>query len=442
MINSHQIVQTLKQYWLPLVISLSYISLSLPKLSFYTRFDFNFILLAISLPFCIRIKNTHKSFRYGIGAIILFLLYPFVPLSTIYFFGFIFSLLFIIEQWIGKITSLPLILLTVSSPIVIYLTEIAGFEIRLYLTEIATAILSSFDNSYSSIGNIIKHGDIEFRVDPSCMGLKMVMMSLILPLVFIAYFQNKRKIFFSLFHICLTLFVSYILVIIANLFRIVLITLLEAYPETITHEAIGIICFSVYVILPIWFYVKWISQKHKPEKKTIYQTTSNNILKFSLIGIIFSIMLIYKIADIGQKDKPVVERHEIPFDSRNFSCSLQKSGVMKMSNDSLLIYIKPSAKFFSSDHSPFICWKGSGYKIKHEQQLLIGDKTVLYCILDQNGELLNSCWWYDGNKNSKTSSQFAWRLKNALDGEDFQLINVISYDKEIMENKAKELLMN
>ena len=38
--------------------------------------------------------------------------------------------------------------------------------------------------------------------------------------------------------------------------------------------------------------------------------------------------------------------------------------VLKFSNDTSLIYVKPIPHFYSAEHNPLICWNGSGYHFK------------------------------------------------------------------------------
>jgi len=415
-----------------------FVLLTSHKLAFYVRFDFNFLLLLLVLPFVIKKQDNIKSIRYGIVAIILLLLFPFLKLSSIFFFALICTLFFIYEYQYGKLSSIPLFLVIVFSPVAIFLSEVIGFEIRLWLTKIAANILQFINNDYSYSGNIILIGKNEFHVDSECMGLKMVLLSMFIALIFVTYHQQKKKGQINIFFIVLSLFISYILVVISNLARIILITFFQSPPNTFSHELIGTICFIVYVVLPIWFIVKWIPVKVVAnEVEANYQ--SNKFVFISFVVVLMFLFTLYHFTNIGAKDNVKLDILSLDYFSDGFSSSIEEHNVLKLTNEDYLIYIKPSASFYSADHSPIICWKGSGYNVIKEQIISTSSNKVYYSVLKKENDILYSTWWYDSG-NDKTISQYNWRLNNIVNGYDYRLINVISDNKDSLILKTDKLL--
>ncbi|MBT3209273.1 MAG: exosortase N [Bacteroidetes bacterium] len=415
-----------------------FVLLAFQKLAFYVRFDFNFLLLLLVLPFVIKKQDNTKSIRYGIIAIILFLLYPFLKLSSIYFFAFICSIFFIYEFQYGKLSSIPLFFVIIVSPVAIFLSEVVGFEIRLWLTKIATNILQFINSDFNYSGNIILIGKNEFHVDSECMGLKMVLLSMFITLIFITYHQHKKKGQINISFIVLSLSISYILVVISNLARIILITLFQSPPDTFSHELIGIICFIVYVVLPLWYVVK-ILPTSKKKNTNGYDSKFNGLVFISLVFVLLFLLSLYRFTNLGSKENAKPDIISLDYFSKDFSSSIEEHSVLKLTNEYFLIYIKPAASFYSADHSPIICWKGSGYKVIKEQIISTNKNKVYYSELQKDNDILYSTWWYDCG-NVKTISQYKWRFNNLINGDDYRLINVISDNKNSLIIKTNKLL--
>ncbi len=412
--------------------------LSFSKLTFYFRFDLNFILLIIILPFVIYKESPQKSFRYGIGAIGLLVLYYFFSFSTLFFFAFICTLFFIFESIYGKLNTIPLLLMIIVSPIIIFLTEVVGFELRLTLTKVAAQLLHLVDSQYSYSGNIILMGTKEFHVDPECMGLKMVILSFFTALLFVTYFHRIKKINYSFSALIIILGITYILDILSNLFRIILITFLQSPPETFSHDLIGILCFVGYVVVPLWFIVKKYPFQKQINIDLVIKNANPKI--YIGIGTIIFILFLISVVVLPQNKSENIPQAEIPSEWKmNFQCTLEEHGVIKMSNTDYLIYVKPSRPFYSSDHTPLICWKGSGYKIEKEEIIQIGTQKIYFGELTKGNTILYSAWWYDSG-NETTISQFQWRINTLLKGEKYQIINVISNSKQKVIQKADSLL--
>jgi exosortase N len=427
------------RYWLIGISFLVFLYLSYDKLSFYVRFDFNFILLLLALPFVIKKEDVNKSIRYGIAALFFLLLYFFLRLSSVYFLAFICTWFFLYESMYGKLNILPLFMVVIASPVVIFVSEMLGFEIRLTLTKLAAHSLNLINDNYKSVGNIIVIKDKEFHVDPVCMGLKMVIVSFYSSLIIISFFQKRYNVKYKIISIIAALTITYLLVIISNFFRIILITLFNIEAETFAHEFAGILCFIVYVILPLYFIIKNLPVK----KNDIADNTNNKAFNYNyvyiLIILISGLMLYYKLYPEDLSKKQTVNINDTELNSGKYRYSIEELNVIKLTSKDLLIYIKPATSFYSAEHSPIICWKGCGYKVEKEQVISLNGQEIYFSELRYNNALLYSCWWYDSG-NDKTISQVAWRSRSLIRNRDYHLINLISYNKLILFNETKKML--
>ena len=428
-----------KKLFLTIALISIFVLLTYQKLAFYVSFDFNFLLLLLVLPFVLKKQDSSKSIRYGVVAIALLVLYPFMQLSSVFFFALICAVFFIYEYQYGKLSSIPLFLVIVVSPVALFLSEVVGFEIRLWLTKIAASVLQFLNSGYNYSGNLILIGENEFHVDSECMGLKMVLLSMFITLVFITYHQRKKNKQIGLLFIVFALLASYILVIISNLARIIVITLFQSPPGTFSHELIGVMCFIIYVVIPLWYLVRILpagNKKHSKEKLA----KPNKYVFISVTIVLLLFFSFYRFTDIGKKDHGKHETVSLDYFSDEFSSSVEDHNVLKLTNEDFLIYIKPAASFYSADHSPIICWKGSGYKVTREQIIDTKTNKVYYSELKKDNDILYSTWWYDSG-NDKTISQYKWRFKNLINGDGYHLVNVVSDNKKELILKTDKLLM-
>ena len=141
---------------------------------------------------------------------------------------------------------------------------------------------------------------------------------------------------------------------------------------------------------------------------------------------------------MGAKEHPTPNAISLDYFAQDFSSSIENHEVIKLSNDDFLIYVKPAVNFYAADHSPLVCWKGSGYEILKEQIVSTESQDVYYCELKKGEDILYSTWWYDSGAD-KTILQHEWRINNLLHGDQYHLINVISGTKEDLMNKTKAL---
>lgn len=426
----------------PLIISsfsiIIGIAFSIQNLAFYLRFDFNLLLSLMLVPFVLYIKHKENySLRFGIISLFFLVSYPFLKVQSFYFFGFTFFLLFVIENNIGRFNNLPVFLLVLLSPVAIFAIEVFSFPIRLWLTDVSTQIISFVNKDINSSGNqIFMNGD-KYTVDPECMGLKMVITGYLLCLVIIAWFEKKSKKQISLFQVIIILFITSLLIIISNLFRIIGIIFTRTAPDTILHEMLGIFSLVIYVILPLYLIVKlvyrYFSKPIKQKTKQVYKANGN-----ILILILLGLLAILNYNRENYRTVPAdIDIAEIKIEG--FQCNLLENKVVQLTNDSALVYIKAIPNFYSADHTPLICWKGSGYQLNNQQKTDLDNYKVYTAELAQpNSDTLYTAWWYDNGKH-QTISQLDWRWR-LIKGEDgFSLVNVTCKDRKKLEQEIKDL---
>lgn len=118
-----------------------------------------------------------------------------------------------------------------------------------------------------------------------------------------------------------------------------------------------------------------------------------------------------------------------------------KGGVTKFSDREVLVYVKPIPEFFSGEHTPLICWKGSGYQFEGIRKVNISGREIYMGALVRADARLLTAWWYD-NGEIITIDQIEWRMR-MLKGEDgFCLVNVTAENEAALNRKLKDVFDN
>ena len=95
--------------------------------------------------------------------------------------------------------------------------------------------------------------------------------------------------------------------------------------------------------------------------------------------------------------------------------------------------------FFSSEHNPMYCWKGSGYKMKQFNKYNINNNTVYIGDIVKNKSTIYTAWFYSNGKIC-TTKQLQWRWKSFINQEPFYLVSVSSNHKETLIHLTNQLI--
>jgi exosortase N len=108
-----------------------------------------------------------------------------------------------------------------------------------------------------------------------------------------------------------------------------------------------------------------------------------------------------------------------------------EGGVTKMFNENILVYVKPIPEFFTGEHTPLICWKGSGYHFEGIKKSTINGREIYTGNLVKPGAKLFTAWWYE-NGSTSTIDQLNWRMRMLRGEKDFCLINVTAENESAL----------
>jgi exosortase N len=403
----------------------------------------NVVLGLLALPLVTTIQpGNSKHIRYGTAAAMLAILTVLLPVKTLLYFTIAFACFFVTENFLGKINLLPAGVVFLMSPVFQFSANVFSFPIRLQLTNWAGAIMNLVRHDIVVKGNMIVCNGYEFSVDGPCMGLNMMVTSLLLQLIIIAMYQRKHNLQLVWWQVTGLLGVSFMLNVVGNLFRIICLVWFSILPGTTMHEFVGIFCLLLYVVIP----VVWLTQlviKHKGRMAAAASHTGAPVLWKSVLRIHLVLFLIISWAayTVILSDRAVADANAATATVVGYKTERVTAEIVKLQNSRSLVYIKYIPGFFSADHHPMICWRGSGYTFQQVQQETIGGQQVYTALLQNGKEQLYTGWWYD-NGSERTIEQISWRYRMLRGDKPYSVINVTAANKQQLINEIEGIIRN
>jgi len=107
-------------------------------------------------------------------------------------------------------------------------------------------------------------------------------------------------------------------------------------------------------------------------------------------------------------------------------------GVTGYKNETSLIYVKSILGFYSTDHNPSICWRGSGYAFKRVRNAQRENAIMYMANLEKEGATLFTAWWYESGE-YRTNNQFTWRWNSLVENRDYRLVNITASSQADLE---------
>ncbi|AMR34031.1 hypothetical protein A0256_22580 [Mucilaginibacter sp. PAMC 26640] len=414
-----------------------YFALAIWFIPAYFKWDANLVMGVILVPYVCTIEKGNRSLRYLLPALLGVGLAIIAPVNTLFFVALLFVVLLLIEHSIGRVSNIFLLLMLLISPVFGHITRMGEFPVRLWLTEKVANTLALTGMEVSAAGNQIMMGNFEFSVDQACAGLNMLVMSLLICLFVLTWYQRQSGNTLSFKYLWLLAAFTLLLNVVCNFFRILLLVRFKIMPGTFLHDAVGICCLAIYVLLPLLFGIKPLV--HSLGKAGKQQARDNAVVtdsRFLLIHLFLLGMILFVAAHITKADHLAGASN--PMQIAGYHKKQLGGGILKFENKEALIYLKPTA-FYAPEHDPMICWVGSGYVFKSIRQENVAGYDIYTAILTKKQDKIYAAWWFDNGK-VKTVNQFSWRWIAARNEGQFYLVNVNAASPEELHKKSVEML--
>jgi exosortase N len=382
-------------------------------------------------------KRPSGSFRFAWLALAFTGLLFMLPAKTIAFTALTCAGLFYLETFFRRNERTTPFVLALITPIVSYFAETFSFPIRLQLTSFTGRLMHTSGLPVTVAGNTIDYHQQSFSVDPACMGLHLLVVSLLCALFLMNHYQKQLGRRLPIWTICALLLLTAVLNIIANLLRIVCLVLLMLPPENLFHGLLGLIFPGAYVLLPLLPITRYAIRRFG---KTIPTDTPKivrsprlllaNLLIATLLPVVLiGNTLLHKTPALAAKP------NAIP----GYSLKQTELGVLQLDNGRSLVYIKPIPGFYYTDHTPTICWKGSGYSFSTLQQATVATVNVYEAELKKDSEKLYTAWWYD-NGIHQTIDPWSWRWDALRGSPAYAVVNVTAASQQQLEAEVSRIL--
>lgn len=375
-------------------------------------------------------------------AVILLAAWAFVvPMRTIKYFLVLTTLLWLIESSFSR---QPLwlwgVIGVVVSPLFQYLSEVFSFPIRLQISEWAGWALTRIGYSVQVSGNILTLHDANFNVDAACMGLHLLGFSYLAAVFLLSQAAKKTGKFLSTGWIITVFVLVFGLNVVANLVRIILLVVGGWPADHPFHELAGLVCVLVYVWFPLGMVVKYLNKSQNQDR--IKEDKAFTDIKFKSLPwrqSLFYSIAVGIVAFICIK-KSTDSQPTYPVTSvEGYKQTLLPKGIKQLKNANSLIYLKNIPTFYSVEHSPYVCWQGSGYEFKAISEIQVEGKRMYKAKMTQGNHCLYTAWWFSDGY-SQTNSQLDFRWQMMWNKKHFHLVNVTVSREEDLEGSIKQML--
>ncbi len=390
------------------------------------------------LPFVVYTTHTTRCNYFALAAIFVFGAFAMMYHHKVfYFLALSLCIVFLFDFLVGKVTHLIYFLIVFMSPVFYQVSVILGFPIRLLLSKWTGIVLQAAGMKVEVMGNVIWLNGMDFSVDEACMGLNMLVVSLLLSVFIMAQRLRSQKKDLPMVYMILFFFFVFLLTVGSNLWRIILLVVFQLLPNNPWHEAIGILCLVVYVLIPVYFLSRWltnyagvsISDSANPCRVSLVQ-------KGAIVLVVIFVMCCGFMLNPERKEGSIDHAHvaygQLPVENMS-------GGISKIMSDDLLLYVKPIPDFFSMEHTPLICWKGSGYQFKGIRKDQTAQHEVYRGVLKKGNDYLYTAWWYDNGANA-TIDQLSWRTDMLRGANRYCLINITSKDEATLNRHLLAML--
>jgi len=365
--------------------------------------------------------------RFALPLALVFLLgYSIVPTRSVLSFGVSLLLVGIIYQWRPFKSAIPLACALLVNPFLRYFDALAGFELRLWLTESVGRMLSMVGQEVEVVGNVLWLSGQPFSVDAECVGIYLMLTALAVSVLCLALAEHQAKRVFRMPIVVSVIGLSFMAVIAANLMRILVLVVTGWGPDHFMHGTVGLLAFAGYLLLPTAIGTRWLVNKSWATVPWVQLTLKPLSTSFRTPWKLARLVLVPMLA-IGLI---VFQSHgevkKLPHKKTIVGTAPEQraNGVLGYSFADAIVYIKPIPAFYLAEHSPTICWRGSGYQFSQiELTMLSGGGEVFTARLVQDEVVLYTAWWMD-NGTIQTLDQGDWRRRMAVGEHPFHLINV------------------
>ncbi len=345
-----------------------------------------------------------------------------------------------VNAYIGRMNLNAYILLFICSPIFKFISTVIGFPLRLQLSKVAGYLLSFIVKDIVIVGNMLRIDGNDFAIDQACAGLNMLAAASIFTLLLIEVNRKKSNKEISFFGYVVLYSLMLCFNVFSNIFRIFILTLFKIFPENNWHEYVGIICFVIYTLVPMYLLIPQLFSKYG--KINLVKTTENKQKQIEFLLFISIIVFgFYTILNMKTIKAASATNATLNFSAlKNYDTTIVEEKIVKYSDTAHLVYVKPMKAFYSSEHNPLFCWTGCGYLMKEFEEKKFKSHFIYFGKMYKGKNEIYTAWYYtDGN--NITNSQWLWRWNALKENDKYYLINVIANNSSELDKVLDRMIL-
>lgn len=345
------------------------------------------------------------------------------------------TILSLLLLWLGVQTHWwpRLLVLVLLSPLLRYLLAVFGFGIRLALSQWAGTMLQTAGFDIQVMGNVLlcqasTQHPVEMSVDPACTGLQMTGVSVLVAIFLMMHAERLQQKRLPVASLMLYALLVIALTLLCNLFRIVLLVAFMIGPDSWLHDAVGLICVVAYAWLPAWGLSVWLVRAFG--KASVKANPLHWRWGIAVLVVGFGVKMYTSQPYFA--DRQQIGALLKPWKKQGFSSKQLPNKFWQLTKPGQLIYLKPVEGWWSAEHSPTICWAGSGYELKRVQESNFRGHPCYVAELRKPGHhVLYTAWWFT-NGHDFTTEQLYFRWQMLKGADTYALINLTTEDKAML----------
>ncbi len=403
--------------------------------------EFIYIPGAVTLAVVFRLGDSRRSYRYlwptlaAIAALVV------VRSSTVFYFACCCAVLLAWEWGVGRRSVLALLLLAALSAFARHASYVWSFPIRVQLGAWAAQAFSLLGMPVEAQGNVVVFDGQPFSIDPACMGLHLLMTTMVLGIFIMAMREHQTQRRASAGAMMGGFALLLVLAVVANFVRILALILFRILPTDPMHDVLGLLSLGVYALLPFYVAWRWWTARYAAPIPSVHLEHPVGPSPWQYL--MPSLVLLLALAAVGwqfRQPAPIAPVDLSTFQIQGYEARTTELGVYQLSKTAALVYIKPPVRAFQGGHDPRICWQGSGYTFTHIRTRTVAGHTIYQATLELADDRLHTAWWYD-NGTLKTINEWQWRRATLLGDAPFRLVNVTTDDPARLEALVREWLI-
>ncbi len=340
--------------------------------------------------------------------------------------GSFWNLLAVLQMSGWRVSPTAALLILCVPPVSELPAVVLGFELRLFLTQTAGAILSLLDPAATAEGSRIFFQGFWVTVDRACEGLKMAGTSVLLFLSLGAHSAWRGR--------ALAAIILPVLWLTANLSRILALIFFHIPAGSVQHEIIGLVFFLCIIVFPAGIIALLFPGKNGPLPSIF--GIAFPLPRWIFLPLVFLIVLFFAAPPPqSTPDTWPARIGKFALDPRS-TMSDPRIAVYHSENTALIL--KRDLFALGSAHDPRVCFEAAGFSVTETENAVVGRVSARRAVLEKGSKQI--LYWWFAWPGGRSVSDWDWRVRR-IAGDEVTQWNLSGPDEAELSRSAAELIL-